>query len=116
VAEYQYRCAGCGRLFASGERADVTRCPDCSQSATRVFAFYTSSSMREHWNTAVGQYVSNSQDMDRALKTKGEEMSVRTGIAHEYEYLSPAEMADPTATGADPNLLEETHRRQRDQP
>lgn len=79
-----------------------------------MFAFYTSSSLREHWNAAVGEYISNSQDMDRALKAKGEEMSLRTGIDHDYEYLTPAEMADPSAVGADPSHLEETHRRQRD--
>jgi hypothetical protein len=111
VVEYQYRCRGCNRLFACGQRADITTCPDCSQSATRVFAFTTSGSMKEHWNQAVGQYVSNHREMDDALKRRSEEASIRTGIDHQYEYLSPAEMKDPSAHGVSEDSLEPTRKR-----
>ena len=111
VPEFQYRCRGCNRLFASGERNDVTRCPRCNSAAARVFSFNVTTSMREHWNTAVGEYVSNSREMSDSLKRKSEEMSVRTGIDHDYQYVSPAEMADPSAHGASRENLEETNRR-----
>jgi hypothetical protein len=116
MPEYQYRCKGCSRLFASGDRSDVTRCPYCQTGATRVFAFYTGTGMKEHWNTAVGRYVSNRHDMDEALKRQSDEASVRTGIDHQYEYISPAEMADPSAHGVSEDGLEETRRRHHDNP
>jgi putative FmdB family regulatory protein len=112
MAEYQYRCNSCRRLFATQTRADATTCPDCAGPATRKFGFYVASSLKEHWNQAVGQYVSNSHDMSEALKRKSEEMSVRTGIDHDYQYVSPAEMADPSAHGASQENLDETYRRQ----
>lgn len=114
VPEYQYRCNSCGRLFACGTRADITTCPDCQGSAVRKFGFYVSGGIKEHWNTAVGQYVSNSHEMSEALKRKGEEASIRTGIEHEYEYVSPAEMADASAHGASEDGLEESRRRRHD--
>jgi len=114
MAEYQYRCQGCRRLFASGERADITTCPDCQGPAVRKFGFYVSTGVKEHFNNAVGEYVSNSHQMSEALKRKSEEMSVRTGIDHDYQYVEPADMADPSAHGASPDVLEETRRRQRD--
>jgi hypothetical protein len=64
-----------------------------------VFSFYTHTGMKEHWNTAVGAYVSNRQQMDDALKRQSEVASVRTGVDHDYQYVSPAEMADPSAHG-----------------
>lgn len=89
----------------------MTRCPECFDPATRVFAFTTSTSMREHWNTAVGQYVSNRYEMSEALKRQSEQASIRTGIDHNYEMVSPSEMMDPTAHGASEDGLEETRRR-----
>ena len=112
--EFQYRCRSCGRLFASGERADITTCPDCEGPATRRYGFYVRFSLAEHFNTAVGQYVSNQHDMNEALKRHSEEMSVRTGIEHDYEYVSPSEMADASAHGVVEDGLEESRRRRRD--
>lgn len=114
MAEYQYRCNSCGRLFASGTRADITSCPDCQGPSRRKFGFYVSGGMKEHWNQAVGQYVSNQHEMSEALKRRGDEMSVRTGLHHEYEYVSPSEMADASAHGASEDGLEESRRRRHD--
>ena len=111
MAEYQYRCASCKRLFASGTRSDSTLCPECQGPAVRQFSFYTSGSLKEHWNAAVGRYVSNRHDMDEALKRQSDEISVRTGIDHQYEYVSPAEMADSSAHGVSEDGLEESRRR-----
>ena len=112
MALYEFRCKGCGRLFSSTTRADTVTCQDCQGPAVRQFGFYVSGGLREHWNTAVGQYVSNRHDMDEALKRQSDEMSVRTGVDHHYEYVSPSEMADPSAHGVREDGLEETRRRQ----
>jgi hypothetical protein len=114
MAQYQYRCGQCKRLFACETRADATTCPDCLGPAVRKFSFNTSSSMKEHWNNAVGQYVSNRQEMDDALKRQSEAASVRTGVDHEFVRVDPGDMADPRAHGVDENNLEETRRRQHD--
>jgi hypothetical protein len=76
-----------------------------------VFSFYTGTGMKEHWNTAVGRYVSNRHDMDETLKRQSDEASVRTGIDHDYQYVSPAEMADPNAHGVSEDALEPTRKR-----
>jgi len=114
VSLYQYRCNQCKRLFSTETRADATTCPLCLGSATRKFTFNVSGSMKEHWNTAVGQYVSNRQEMDDALKRQSEAASVRTGVDHEFVRVDPADMRDPSAHGVSEDSLEETRRRQRD--
>jgi hypothetical protein len=72
--------------------------------------------MKEHWNQAVGQYVSNSQDMSEALKRQSEAASVRSGIDHEFVMVDPADMADASAHGVNQDGLEETKRRRHDNP
>jgi hypothetical protein len=59
--------------------------------------------MREHWNDAVGRYVSNRQEMSDALKRAGDEYSERTGLDTQYEYVSPADMMDASAHGVNPD-------------
>lgn len=103
MTQYNYRCNGCNRLFASETRADATRCPDCQGMAPRKFTFNVSMSMKEHWNTAVGSYVSNSRELDDQFKRKSEEQSVRTGIEHEYVRVDQADMQDASAHGVDEN-------------
>lgn len=114
MAEYQYRCNSCRRLFASFTRADTTTCPDCQGPAVRKFGFYVSGGLKEHWNNAVGQYVSNEREMSEALKRQSEAASIRTGIEHQYEYVSPSEMADASAHGVSEDGLEESRRRRHD--
>jgi hypothetical protein len=70
--------------------------------------------MREHWNTAVGQYVSNRAEMSDALKRQSEEASVRTGTEHDFQLVEPADMADAKAHGVNEDTLEESRRRRHD--
>lgn len=114
MPEFQYRCSQCRRLFASGTRADAMTCPDCQGKAVRRFGFYVSTGLKEHWNQAVGQYVSNRHDMDEALKRQSDEMSIRTGMDHQYEYVSPSEMADASSHGVREDGLEESRKRRHD--
>jgi hypothetical protein len=66
--------------------------------------------MKEHWNSAVGQYVSNRQDMTEALKRQSEEASVRTGMDHDFQMVDPADMRDPSAHGVNEDNLEGTRK------
>jgi DNA-directed RNA polymerase subunit RPC12/RpoP len=110
VTLYSYTCGQCKRLFNTEDRSDGTICPYCKGQAVRKFTFYTASGMKEHWNNAVGQYVSNRQEMSDALKRQSEEASVRTGIDHQYEMVEPADMRDPTAHGVSEDGLEATRK------
>ena len=53
--------------------------------------------MGEHWNQAVGEYVSNRQEFHDALKRKSDEVSERLGIEHDFQPMTPSELRDPTA-------------------
>lgn len=111
MAQYNYRCSRCNRLFASTVRADAITCQDCQGQATRKFSFYIAGGLQEHFNTAVGEYVSTRRQMEDALKRKSEEASARLGIDHDFQYLSPAEMADMDAHGVEnpENALRNQH-------
>ena len=92
---YQYRCDSCKRLFNTEHRGDSTRCESCGAQAPRKFTFNVSNGMREHWNIAAGEYVSNQRNLDDAFKRKSEEASIRTGMDHEYVRVDVADMRDP---------------------
>jgi hypothetical protein len=111
---YSYRCDSCKRLFSTEHRGDSTTCPGCKRPAVRNWSFTTSSSLKEHYNNAVGQYVSNRHEMSEALKRQGDEMSARTGLHHEYEMVDPGDMADPSAHGVSEDGLEESRKRHHD--
>lgn len=72
--------------------------------------------MREHWNNAVGQYVSNRRELDDAFKRSSEAASVRTGLNHEFVAVDPSDMRDASAHGVNENLLESTRKAHRDNP
>ena len=114
MPQYNYRCLECQRLFATDTRADAVRCPECLSIAPRKFSFNVGRDMQEHWNAAVGQYVSSRQDMDDALKRQSEEASIRTGVDHEYVRVDPSDMRDPGAHGVNEDNLEHTRKMQRD--
>lgn len=80
------------------------------KSTRRQFTFNISRSMPEHFNHSVGSYVSNEHQMREALKVISEEQSYRVGTDHEYEYVSPHDMADMSAHGVTDEGLEETAR------
>ena len=103
---YQYRCDSCKRLFNTENRADSTTCPDCGTQAPRKFAFSVSTGMREHWNIAAGEYVSNQRNLDDAFKRKSEAASERTGIEHEFVRVDVADMRDPSAHGVSEDTLQ----------
>lgn len=96
---YQYRCNQCKRLFNTEHRGDSTTCESCGADAPRKFSFNTSGGMKEHWNIAAGEYVSNRRQLDDALKRQSEAASARTGIDHEFVRVDVADMHDAKAHG-----------------
>ena len=91
---YHYNCPSCQRLIAVEHTADAVVCERCQSTAGRVWGFHVSSSMKEHFNHAVRDYVSNQRDFEDKLKMAAEKNSIATGIDHEYVPLTPAEMMD----------------------
>jgi putative FmdB family regulatory protein len=99
VTLYSYRCDGCKRLFNTEHRGDSTTCPDCNGQAVRKFTFNTSPGLKEHFNIAAGEYVSNQHQLDDAFKRQSEAASARTGIDHEFVRVDVADMHDAKAHG-----------------
>ena len=66
--------------------------------------------MPEHFNHTVGGYVQNERQVRDALKELSDTQSERNGIEHNYEYLTRAEMADPSSHGVTSEGLDATER------
>lgn len=103
---YSYRCNQCKRLFNTEVRGDSTTCPFCDSDAPRKYSFNTSTGMKEHWNVAAGEYVSNRQQLDEAFKRQSEAASARTGIDHEFVRVDVADMHDAKAHGVSEDTLQ----------
>lgn len=85
---YEYKCQD-GHLTASSVRGTRILCSSCPNTATRVFDFHFKPPMREHFNNSTGTYVSNEHDFTESLKRQSEEASIRTGIEHTFEPVTP---------------------------
>jgi hypothetical protein len=114
MAEYQYHCQGCRHFFTTLSRDSIPPCPVCGTVATRHFSFGIVRSVPEHFNYSVGSYVSNERQLRDAIKVISEEQTYRTGVEHDYEYLSRADLADATAHGVTEEGLDDTYRTQHD--
>jgi hypothetical protein len=110
MAEYQYRCQGCRLFFTTLSRTNIPPCPVCGTQSTRMFSFNIAQSVPEHFNHSVGSYVSNERQLRDAIKVMSEEQSYRTGVEHDYEYLSRSDLADQGAHGVTEEGLDETRR------
>lgn len=66
--------------------------------------------MPEHFNTSVGRVVNNERELRDAFKRQSDEVSERTGIEHNMEFLTRAEMADASAHGVTDEGLESSRR------
>lgn len=62
--------------------------------------------MPEHFNYSMGTNVNNERELRDALKRQSDEVSERTGIEHNMDFLTRAEMADPSAHGVTDDGLE----------
>lgn len=45
-----------------------------------------------HFNFSVGQHVSSESEMREILRKQSDDQSERTGIAHNYEYITPSDL------------------------
>lgn len=114
MAEYQYKCKSCKLVFTTLSRTDIPPCPVCRTRASRDYVFQARSSMPEHFNHAVGVNVNNERELRDAIKRQSDEVSERTGIEHNMDFLTRAEMADQKAHGVTDEGLEEQSRSWRD--
>lgn len=110
MPEYQYRCASCKVIFTTLSRTEIPPCPVCNHESTRDFQFQFRPSTPEHFNTSLGQYVSNERELRDAIKRQSDEASERNGIEHNMEFLTRADMADPSAHGVTDEGLDDTRR------
>lgn len=112
VPVYDFRCAQCGHDFeliqpiASTTR--TTQCPTCQGVATKVLTFPAiRQSLPEHFNTALGEYVTNDRDFRDGLKQKSDDDSKRHNRTVNY---SPVDLRDKTALGVTEEGMDATRR------
>lgn len=110
MPQYQFRCDSCGNSYMVAHRSSVPPCPTCGTHPRRVWAFTHSNSMPEHFNNAVGDFVTNKQQFYDGLKRQSEEHTIRTGVEHDYQPIDPSDMKDQSAHGVTDEGLDATHR------
>lgn len=66
--------------------------------------------MPEHYNTAVGEFITSKQQFYDGLKRQSEVASIRTGIDHNYEPLDPSDMAEASSHGVTEEGLDITRK------
>lgn len=112
---FDYKCPD-GHVSTLPIRSDELQCTysDCFHVARRRFSFQIAWSVPEHFNQSVGHFVNNERQLRDELKRQSDVESATTGIDHNYEYLSPADMAEASARGVTDEGLDETRRRKHD--
>lgn len=110
MAQYQYKCPACRFILVTESRTEIPPCPVCGHQTRRDFVFQVRTSTPEHFNHSVGAYVSNERELRDAFKRISDDQSERTGIEHNHEFLTRAEMADGSAHGVTEEGLDVTAR------
>lgn len=78
--------------------------------STRVYSFTTGSGMPEHFNNALGEFVSDKRQFYDGLKRQSEVASIRQGFDVDYQPIDPSDMADPSNHGVTEEGLDDTYR------
>jgi hypothetical protein len=106
---FDYKCPH-GHVSTISVPTDETLCneSDCFHIARRRFSFGIVHGIPEHFNNSTGQYVNNVRELKDDLKRQSDVESAVTGIDHNYEYLSPADMADASSRGVTTEGLSES--------
>jgi DNA-directed RNA polymerase subunit RPC12/RpoP len=110
---FEYQCDSCGTIL-SLQRGDRISCPNCGLTAKRRFSFNRQSMFQDHYNNAVGRYVTNDRQFRDELKKGAEAATQRTGLEHNYE---PVDVGDRAAYGITEEhiaALEPTYKKQRE--
>ena len=107
---YEYRCKYCNRSTMHTERGDSTLCASCGRTAARRYSFTVAPMMHEHLNNTTGTVVSSHRKFKDDLARQSEEASVRTGIEHDFQPLTPSELADASAHGVTDEGMDATRR------
>lgn len=120
VANYSYKCPSCRAVYTL--EASITTdlperrpCPRCNFNGShRDYSFNLAPSFQEHFNNALGRYVSNNRDFTDGLKIQSAEMSERMSQTVDLQPLSPAEMREASAHGVTEEGLYETRKQMHD--
>lgn len=105
---FDYKCPR-GHVRTITQSTDAILCgSDCSEIARRRFSFSIARSIPEHFNHSTNSYVNNVRELKDTLKHQADTNSSATGIDHNYEYLSPADMSDISSRGVTTEGLNES--------
>lgn len=107
---YEYKCKNCNAVYESFTRGleDVTPCADCATPIKRVFSVSLQTPLHDHFNHAVGKYVTGKRQLRDEFKRASDDATERTGIEHNFV---PVDPHDKETFGVTEEGLAETHNR-----
>lgn len=117
---YEYRCADCGnehseslsiRAYEQFQSNHGIIVCNCGTEMHRVFSPVIKSSMPEHYNTSVGQFIRTERELKDVFKRQSEEATIRTGIEHNFV---PVSSSDRKTLGVTSEGLDATYNRRRE--
>ena len=114
MPQYQFNCPSCRQNYTVTQPNHPQPCPSCGARVNRVYSFTTGKGMPEHYNNAVGEFVSSRTQFYDGLKRKSEEAWARTGLDHDFQPVDPSDMRDPSAHGVTEEGLDATYRQAHD--
>ena len=110
---YVFRCEACANVvqhYWTFEEHDTHRgsalCEVCGGESRQLISspsFHRG--MSEHWNTALGNYVSNERQFKDGLKIASENATMLTGVEHNYQ---PVDLKDTKRLGVTEEGLDAT--------
>lgn len=88
---YAFKCRECGVRIDRMNVKNPHPC-DCGGILRRDFSFSFRPPLREHFNHALGQYVSSERSLEDGFKLASEKQSELTGADHKYIPVDPRDM------------------------
>lgn len=102
---YEYQC----RLCPTKVETRALDTPfHCSVPMRRLFSFAIRRSVPDHFNHALGKYVTGNRQLRDEFKRQSDDATERTGIVHQYE---PVDFRDTEALGVTDEGLAASHDR-----
>lgn len=111
---YEYRCKECNTrtsrvlTIAQYESSPSLPCP-CGSFFLRVYTTFAARfPMPDHFNNALGRYVTGKRDFVNGLKQASDERTEATGIVHNFQ---PVDLRDPALNVTEEGLYDDNRTR-----
>lgn len=96
---YEYKCKACHHISTTQSNTDKPECPICALTMHRVFGFKVQTPFQDHYNPAIGQYITNMATFKSELTRASDAANESTGIPHNYIPVSLHDIERPSDAG-----------------